>query len=323
MVRFSVVVPAYNAEKTIAGCVRSLLDQELRDYELIVVDDGSRDGTARLLRQLGVKTIQQRNAGPAAARNRGWHEAEGEFIVFTDSDCRAPRNLLRTIERHLAASDAVALGGTYKTANRGLVPRWVALEIDYRHSRIGKHTYAVGTYCFAVRRDILEELKGFDERFRSASGEDTDFCYRLGEAGHRILFRRDVFVYHEHNETLIGYLRDQFKRGKWRVYLYSKFPRRMAGDSYIGRGLLFNVAVHALLVLSIPVSAFMGSVAPTGIMLAVAVALHAPFGFYAVIRTGRLRESGTIAFALLRSVVWVFGAVWGIVNLVKIRSAKH
>lgn len=84
----SVIMPAYNALPYIDQAIRSVLDQDYPNIELIVVDDGSRDGTPELAEQFGdrVKVLRQKNAGPAAARNRGIAESRGDFIAFLDAD---------------------------------------------------------------------------------------------------------------------------------------------------------------------------------------------------------------------------------------------
>jgi len=84
----SVVIPAYNAERYIGETLESVLAQTYRDFEVVVVDDGSTDGTREIVRGYGepVRLVEQPNSGPAAARNRGVREARGEFIAFIDAD---------------------------------------------------------------------------------------------------------------------------------------------------------------------------------------------------------------------------------------------
>ena len=83
--RFSVIVPAFNAEVTLSSCLEALVEQSIskEDYEVIVVDDGSTDDTSEIARQCEVKFFCQTNHGPAAARNKGAAEAGGDIILFT------------------------------------------------------------------------------------------------------------------------------------------------------------------------------------------------------------------------------------------------
>ena len=93
----SVVVPVFNGEKTIKQCIESLLQQKFSgSYEIITVDDGSRDRTAEIVKRFAkVKYVFQENAGPAKARNNGAKNAQGEIILFIDSDCVAKSNSLK------------------------------------------------------------------------------------------------------------------------------------------------------------------------------------------------------------------------------------
>src|SRR4051794_21426577 len=105
-IRYSVIVPAYNAEATLGACLRALLDQTLAPaaYEVIVVDDGSTDTTARVAARFPVSVLRQAHAGPAAARNQGARAARGEILAFTDADCEpVPAwlgRIVEPIERH-------------------------------------------------------------------------------------------------------------------------------------------------------------------------------------------------------------------------------
>ena len=87
MHRVSVIIPAYNAEATLGRCLSSLHRQSRPPDEIIVVDDGSTDGTAKVAQRHGARIISQGNAGPAAARNVGARAASGEVLLFTDADC--------------------------------------------------------------------------------------------------------------------------------------------------------------------------------------------------------------------------------------------
>jgi glycosyltransferase involved in cell wall biosynthesis len=83
----TIVVPAYNAARTIKACVEACLNQDYAAVEVVVADDGSTDDTARIVRSYPVHYLWQENAGPASARNRGWRAATGEIVCFADSDC--------------------------------------------------------------------------------------------------------------------------------------------------------------------------------------------------------------------------------------------
>ena len=105
---FSIIIPAYNAANYLPQCLDSIQAQAYSDYEVIVVDDGSTDGTAALLeRRPEVKTVRQENSGMATARNRGLDVAEGEYILFVDSDDLLCDGALQALVPHLGGEDMV------------------------------------------------------------------------------------------------------------------------------------------------------------------------------------------------------------------------
>lgn len=233
--KISVVVPVYNGAPTVARTLAALrdLDAGPDDVEVIVVDDGSTDGTARIVEGFPVRLVRQANGGPAKARNAGWRSAGGEIIVFTDGDCIPPRGWLRCLLPHFADERVGAVAGSYDIANPGsLLARVIQAEIAYRHRRMAGFVKAGGTYNLAVRRSILEAVGGLDENFPAASGEDNDLSYRILKQGWRIAFRPECRVAHLHPERLGKYLRTQFIHGFWRSRLYHCHPEFMRGDDY-------------------------------------------------------------------------------------------
>jgi GT2 family glycosyltransferase len=89
-----------------------------------------------------------------------------------------------------------------------------------------------GSYNVAIRRDVLERTRGFDESYRRASAEDNDLSYRITSAGFRIAFAQRAIVAHYHPESLLRYLREQYRHGFWRMKLYRSHPGMAGGDDY-------------------------------------------------------------------------------------------
>lgn len=233
--RVSIIIPAYNAEKTLAECLAACLTQDYPDFEIIVVDDGSTDGTSAVSQRFeAVRYHHQSNSGPASARNTGARIASGDLLVYTDSDCIPQSDWLRQLTRGFEEG-VVAVGGTYAIANpASRLARVVQAEIGQRHRQFKRDVDFLGSFNVAYRRDAFEATGGFDETYRQASGEDNDLAYRLHDQGGRMVFNPEAVVAHYHPERLLAYLLTQSRHGYWRVKLYGDHPRRAGGDQYAG-----------------------------------------------------------------------------------------
>ena len=234
---FSVVIPAYNAESKLGECLKACLMQRGFAPEVIVVDDGSTDDTARIAGTFPVHYIAGEHRGPAAARNLGARSAKGDIIVFTDADCVPESDWLERLAVKFEEG-VVAVGGTYAIANPdSRLARMIQGEIAMRHSGFGDEVDFLGSYNLAVRREAFESVGGFDETYTMASGEDNDLSYRLGETGGKLRFAKDARVAHYHPTRLGRYLKTQLWHGFWRVKLYADHRKRLKkGDRYAGRG---------------------------------------------------------------------------------------
>ncbi len=231
----SIVIPAYNSEGTIAQAIHAALDQGHKNIEVIVVDDGSTDQTAAIVRSFpSVKYLHQDNAGPASARNHGAFAAKGEILFFTDSDCVpehdwVERSLLCFKDRSIAA-----VAGSYGIMNsEDILARCIHAEILYRHQHLMPlYPKVFGSYNVAIRRDIFLRLDGFDPSYRMASGEDNDLSYRILQSGSKIYFEKRSIVKHYHQKDLGKYLKEQSRHGFWRVKMYLAHPQMVKGDDY-------------------------------------------------------------------------------------------
>lgn len=244
--RCSVIIPAYNSEATVAFCLESTLNQSLskEDYEVILVDDGSTDDTQKISENYPIKVTQQEKQGPAAARNNGSRQAKGDILIFTDSDCELDYNFIENIiapfEQDL---NIVGVQGSYKTKQKEFVAQFGQVEIETRYQKMAKNKYIdfIGTYAAAYRKDIFLRYGGFDMGFTLASGEDTEFSYKLHAHNHKMVFQPEAFVYHQHPSNLRKYLKMKFFRAYWRVRLYRKHPKKVIKDSYTPQSLKFQV----------------------------------------------------------------------------------
>lgn len=231
----SVIIPAYNAERTIGKCLEGLQKQSFRGFETIVVDDGSTDSTVSIVKRFKeVKLIQQNHAGPAVGRNNGASKASGEILVFTDSDCVPQGDWLEQMLKPFEDKDIAGVQGRYRSSQPGIMARFGQLEIEKRYARMERLGYIdfIGSYSAAYRKKVFDELQGFDVSFPMASGEDTDFSFRVNEAGYRMLFNSRAITMHHHPVGLKRYLKVKFYRAYWRTKIYKRHPGKVLRDTY-------------------------------------------------------------------------------------------
>ncbi|VAX34890.1 hypothetical protein MNBD_UNCLBAC01-1529 [hydrothermal vent metagenome] len=230
----SIVVPAYNCQKTISKTIEAILNQSYASIELIIVDDGSSDATAKVVEQFDVNYLYQNNAGPAAARNQGAKEACGEIILFTDSDCVPQKNWVEKIVSGFKEPEIGVVAGSYGIANpKNILARCIHKEILFRHHYLmPQYPKVFGSYNFGIRKKIFEKVRGFNGAYRYASGEDNDLSYKILKSGYKIYFERNALVDHFHPVCLKKYLQEQYRHGFWRVKMYAEHPAMAKGDNY-------------------------------------------------------------------------------------------
>lgn len=233
----SIVIPLYNSAKTIAKTMEACFNQELPgiEVEIIVVDDGSTDGGVKVVEGFPVKLIRQPNGGPASARNRGWREAGGEIVFFTDSDCVPRKDWIARLLEGYDSEEVGGAGGTYDIANENsLLASSIHEEIVLRHRKQSKTVNYLGSFNLSYRKAVLEEVGGFNEDYKCASGEDNDLAYRVTKKNYKLSFVQDSAVAHYHPDKLFSYLKQQFRHGFWRMKIYKDHPDMASGDSYGG-----------------------------------------------------------------------------------------
>lgn len=247
--RVSVVVCTYNGARTLDQCLQSLGALDYPDYEIIVVDDGSTDGTAAIVSGYPqVRAIHQPNQGLSAARNVGLREATGTIVAYTDDDCFADRDWLTLLVAHLQRTDAAGVGGPNLTPEDGRLAACVGaapgqpmhvLESD----QVAEHIPGCN---MAFRREALLAIKGFDPAYKKA-GDDVDLCWRLQQAGYWITFAPGAFVWHHRRQNARTYFRQQAGYGEAEALLRFKHPDRFNGrGDGKWRGMVYGPSLQGL-----------------------------------------------------------------------------
>ena len=229
-VRISVVVPTYRRPEALRCCLEALLAQELPPtlYEIIVADDAADGATRALVERIaayGGRSVPavrylavQGSHGPAAARNAGWHAARGAIVAFTDDDCLPdPCWLLEGLAVFRRADVAAVSGRIVMPTPR--VP--TDYEMDAARLRTSEFVTA---NCFC-RRDALEAIGGFDERFPVAFREDSDLHFSLLAKGFEIGRAPGAIVRHPVRPAAWGVSLRQQRKSMCNALLFKKHPR--------------------------------------------------------------------------------------------------
>jgi glycosyltransferase involved in cell wall biosynthesis len=188
----SVVIPVFNGERFLREAVESVLAQQYSSLEIIVVDDGSTDGTANVARSLPetVRYLYQTNQGPAAARNRGIEQAQGSLIAFADADDLWPADKLELQLPYLIKEPAVDIV-------LGRIQQVLLSEAQ----EIAEPAFSVNLGSAIIRKSVFERVGLFDETMRYS--EDVDWFMRARESGAAIVTIDAVtLLYRQHEENM-------------------------------------------------------------------------------------------------------------------------
>lgn len=195
----SIVIPVFNGERFLREAVQSVLDQKYSPVEIIIVDDGSTDGTATVARSLGetVRYLHQTNQGPAAARNRGIEHAQGSLIAFADADDLWPSKKLELQLPYLINDPAIeiVMGRIQQVRlSKTVNGQTQAEEFD-------EPAFSVNLGSAVIRKSVFERVGLFDETMRYS--EDVDWFMRAREAGAAIVTIDAVtLLYRQHEENM-------------------------------------------------------------------------------------------------------------------------
>ncbi|MFA5319734.1 MAG: glycosyltransferase [Candidatus Omnitrophota bacterium] len=220
----SVVVPTYNRKRLLEECLDSLLRQEVpgHAFEIVVVDDGSTDGTDLFVEGLrerrgDIHYVRQERRGPAAARNNGAEYCRGRILAFIDDDCRACRGWLQgMLLSHRAAPGAAAVGG-YTIPEGGDISQDVSqflsnssIEVETQR---GREPVFFPTCNVSIKKEAFAFNK-FDTAFPFPAGEDLEFFWRLHKKGAKFVFKPDIRVIHRRTPGLAGFCRQAYLYGR-------------------------------------------------------------------------------------------------------------
>lgn len=232
--KYSIIIPVFNRPDEVDELLQSLCGQTVKDFEVLVVEDGSqrdcRAVTEKYADKLRVRYFMKPNSGPGQSRNYGADQAEGDHLIILDSDVVLPTGYLEAVDKGLNRDDVAAFGGP-DAAHPSFTP--VQKAISYSMTsffttggiRGGKKAkldkFYPRSFNMGIRRDVYLELGGFS---RMRFGEDIDFSYRIVEAGYKPQLFPDAWVWHKRRTDFRKFFRQVYNSGIARINLAKRHP---------------------------------------------------------------------------------------------------
>ena len=231
----SVVVCTYNGKRTIRACLEGLRRVDYPNFEVIIVNDGSTDGTEIIAKEYGFRVISIPNGGLSNARNIGMRAAKGEIVAYTDDGAVPDPQWLTYLAATFLSTDHVGVGGpNIPPPDDGPVAECVAnspggpihvllTDLEAEH---------IPGCNMAFRKAALEAIGGFDHQFRIA-GDDVDLCWRLLKRGWTLGFSPAAMVWHHRRNSVKCYWKQQMNYGKAEGCLERKWPEKYNAAGHV------------------------------------------------------------------------------------------
>lgn len=208
----SIIIPAYNEEKFLPGCLASIgeLDYPAGKFEVIVIDNGSKDTTRYIAKKHGAIILENSTMNVSGLRNLGAQEASGEILAFVDADCSVTVDWLKVSMKYFEDQSIAAWGAP---ANIPPDATWVQSTwyIIRKNKHIIHDTDWLESMNLFTRRQSFLEVGGFDETLVTC--EDVDLCYRLKDLGRIVSDANIQIIHHGEADTLVNFFRKEVWRG--------------------------------------------------------------------------------------------------------------
>ena len=276
--KISIIIPVYNSSLTLKECMDAVFNSNFKNFEVIVVSDNSFDNSVKIAKQYKCRIIElPENKGPAFARNKGTQVAEGDILLFLDSDVIIKKDALNYLSDKFFYSEIDAIQGIYSHG-----PTYENMATQYQQSYTSyyiwpknkKYASTLSTCCFAIRKKIFIQLKGFDTNIKRATCEDEVFGYDLIDKGYKILILRELNVEHRVHYSIRYFIKRTFNRytSHMKFYLRSKtYVNKIKQTNYLK--VLAGIPILGLIILT----AFIILLFPNKIILCIFLILNIVF----------------------------------------------
>lgn len=234
--KYSIIVPVFNRPDEVDELLQSLVGQTLKDFEVVIVEDGSekpcKDVCDKYAGKIDLKYFMKKNSGPGQSRNYGAERANGEYLIVLDSDVVLPEGYLKAVDDELRREPADAFGGpdcahdsfteTQKAISYSMTSFFTTGGIRGGKKKLDK--FYPRSFNMGIRRDVYMRLGGFSKmRF----GEDIDFSIRIFKAGCKCRLFPEAWVWHKRRTDMRKFFRQVYNSGIARVNLYKKYTESL------------------------------------------------------------------------------------------------
>ena len=272
--KYSIIVPVFNRPDEVDELLESLLSQEEKDFEVIIVEDGSKVPCKKVCDKyadrLDLHYYYKENSGPGQSRNYGAERAKGDYLLILDSDVVLPKGYIRAVSEELNREPADAFGGpdcahdsftdTQKAISYSMTSFFTTGGIRGGKKKLDK--FYPRSFNMGIRRDVYQELGGFSKmRF----GEDIDFSIRIFKAGKRCRLFPEAWVWHKRRTDFRKFWKQVYNSGIARINLYKKYPDSLKLVHLlpmvftVGTTCLLLLILSGLFLLCIPILNIIGS----------------------------------------------------------------
>ena len=257
--KYSIIVPVYNRPDEVDELLESLSNQTHRDFEVIIVEDGSvrtcKDVCDKYADILALHYYAKENSGPGQSRNYGAERANGEYMIILDSDVVLPKGYVEAIDKTLSsAKEEIAAFGGPDASHPSFTPVQKAISYSMtsffttggiRGGKAKLDKFYPRSFNMGIRQDVYLQLGGFAKmRF----GEDIDFSYRIVEAGYRPRLFPNAWVWHKRRTDFKKFFRQVYNSGIARINLEKRHPGTMKLVHLLPT--VFTIGVIALILIS-------------------------------------------------------------------------
>ena len=234
--KYSIIVPVFNRPDEVDELLQSLVGQTLKDFEVVIVEDGSekpcKDVCDKYAGKIDLKYFMKKNSGPGQSRNYGAERANGEYLIVLDSDVVLPEDYLKAVDDELNREPSDAFGGpdcahdsfteTQKAISYSMTSFFTTGGIRGGKKKLDK--FYPRSFNMGIRRDVYMRLGGFSKmRF----GEDIDFSIRIFKAGCKCRLFPEAWVWHKRRTDMRKFFRQVYNSGIARVNLYKLYPESL------------------------------------------------------------------------------------------------